>query len=130
LSSFSDLLHDSTFVVPGSAYECDPTIDYQVHTAALYTMATCHSLRKVDGKLVGDPLDLKMFEFTGWSFEEDCRPRNLARDAENFDSPSSVVRPPPGMEYDAQYAHDSTTVRSFDCLATRSANNPFLAPPY
>ena len=33
-------------------------------------MATCHSLRSVDGELVGDPLDLKMFEFTGWSFEE------------------------------------------------------------
>lgn len=33
-------------------------------------MATCHSLRAVDGELLGDPLDIKMFEFTGWTFEE------------------------------------------------------------
>lgn len=38
--------------------------------AILYTMATCHSLRAVDDELVGDPLDLKMFQFTNWSFEE------------------------------------------------------------
>lgn len=46
-------------------------IDRQSNFAAiLHTMATCHSLRSVDDELVGDPLDLKMMEFTGWSFEE------------------------------------------------------------
>lgn len=29
-------------------------------------MATCHSLTHIKGNLVGDPLDLKMFESTGW----------------------------------------------------------------
>uniref|UniRef100_A0A060TCR2 Cation-transporting ATPase n=1 Tax=Blastobotrys adeninivorans TaxID=409370 RepID=A0A060TCR2_BLAAD len=38
--------------------------------AMLYTLATCHELRTVDGELIGDPLDLKMFEFTGWTFQE------------------------------------------------------------
>ncbi|TNM87956.1 hypothetical protein fugu_006177 [Takifugu bimaculatus] len=33
-------------------------------------MATCHSLTKIDGQLSGDPLDLKMFEATGWILEE------------------------------------------------------------
>ena len=33
-------------------------------------MATCHSLRVVDDELLGDPLDVKMFQFTGWSYEE------------------------------------------------------------
>lgn len=33
-------------------------------------MATCHSLRVVDGELMGDPLDVKMFQFTGWSYQE------------------------------------------------------------
>lgn len=97
--------------MPGSSYEYDPTVDYQIHTAALYTMATCHSLRKVDGKLVGDPLDVKMFEFTDWSFDEDCRLRNPVRDAENFDMPTSVVRPPSGMEFGAHNACDSIIVR-------------------
>jgi len=29
-------------------------------------MATCHSLTHIKGNLVGDPLDLKMFEAIGW----------------------------------------------------------------
>ena len=32
----------------------------------LAAMATCHSLTKIDGELMGDPLDLKMFEATNW----------------------------------------------------------------
>uniref|UniRef100_A0A8D0HAK4 Polyamine-transporting ATPase 13A3 n=1 Tax=Sphenodon punctatus TaxID=8508 RepID=A0A8D0HAK4_SPHPU len=33
-------------------------------------MATCQSLTKIEGVLSGDPLDLKMFEATGWILEE------------------------------------------------------------
>lgn len=33
-------------------------------------MATCHSLAYINGDLTGDPLDLKMFEFTKWILEE------------------------------------------------------------
>uniref|UniRef100_A0A8C6Q8X3 Polyamine-transporting ATPase 13A3 n=1 Tax=Nothobranchius furzeri TaxID=105023 RepID=A0A8C6Q8X3_NOTFU len=33
-------------------------------------MPPCHSLTKIDGQLSGDPLDLKMFEATGWILEE------------------------------------------------------------
>ncbi|XP_015264765.1 PREDICTED: probable cation-transporting ATPase 13A5 [Gekko japonicus] len=33
-------------------------------------MATCHSLLVLEGKIQGDPLDLKMFEGTGWEMEE------------------------------------------------------------
>jgi len=29
-------------------------------------MATCHSLTIIEGKITGDPLDLKMFEASGW----------------------------------------------------------------
>jgi hypothetical protein len=39
----------------------------------LYTMATCHSLKLVTDELIGDPLDAKMFEFTGWTFQEGSR---------------------------------------------------------
>lgn len=37
----------------------------------LLCMATCHTVRDVDGVLVGDPLDLEMFAFTRWEFAED-----------------------------------------------------------
>lgn len=33
-------------------------------------MTACHSLRLIEGELLGDPLDVKMFEFTGWNFTE------------------------------------------------------------
>ncbi|KAM5165150.1 putative cation-transporting ATPase 13A4 [Mantella aurantiaca] len=36
----------------------------------LQAMASCHSLIKMEGKLNGDPLDLKMFEGTGWELED------------------------------------------------------------
>jgi hypothetical protein len=36
-------------------------------------MTTCHSLKLVSDEIIGDPLDAKMFEFTGWTFEEGGR---------------------------------------------------------
>ncbi|KAG9039815.1 hypothetical protein FRB95_007242 [Tulasnella sp. JGI-2019a] len=36
----------------------------------LYALATCHSLRVVNGEILGDPLDAKMFAFTKWTLEE------------------------------------------------------------
>ena len=63
-------------------------------------MATCHSLRVVDGEIVGDPLDVKMFEFTGWSFEEGEQRAGDADDEEQGGLSPSIARPPPGMEYD------------------------------
>ncbi|KAJ7251534.1 Ca-transporting ATPase [Mycena haematopus] len=36
----------------------------------LHALATCHSLKMVDGEVIGDPLDAKMFEFTRWMLEE------------------------------------------------------------
>jgi cation-transporting ATPase 13A2 len=33
-------------------------------------MLTCHSLTLIDNELCGDPLDIKMFESTGWILEE------------------------------------------------------------
>lgn len=63
-------------------------------TAVLHTMATCHSLRSVDGELVGDPLDQKMFEFTSWSFEEGGQGAGDAEDEEQRGLAPSVARPP------------------------------------
>lgn len=36
----------------------------------LHALATCHSLKMVDGETIGDPLDVTMFEFTRWTLEE------------------------------------------------------------
>jgi cation-transporting ATPase 13A3/4/5 len=80
-------------------------------------MATCHSLRVVDGELVGDPLDLKMFEFTGWSFEEgEQKSGNTEDDDQNKLSPS-VARPPAGLEYDLADDNRAGEVRPQACWA-------------
>jgi cation-transporting ATPase 13A2 len=97
---FSEILTDVSSLLPGALYERDPTISYETHKAALYTMATCHSLRVVDGELVGDPLDLKMFDFTGWVFEEGEQRAGDVEDEESNGLSPSIARPPAGMEYD------------------------------
>jgi cation-transporting ATPase 13A3/4/5 len=34
-------------------------------------MAICHELNKIEGRIMGDPLEEKMFEWTGWSLEQE-----------------------------------------------------------
>ena len=59
----------------------------------LYTMATCHSLRVVNGELIGDPLDVKMFEFTGWSYDEGVHDATEVAEEADLTSPS-IARSP------------------------------------
>ena len=52
-------------------------------------MATCHSLTVIADQLTGDPLDLKMFQSTGWTLEEPTLDTS-----EQFDNIApTVVRP-------------------------------------
>ncbi|KAI9841929.1 MAG: hypothetical protein M1837_000315 [Sclerophora amabilis] len=101
VNRFSDILSDAHNLLPGSQYERDPTVDYRLHKAALYAMATCHSLHIVDEEPVGDPLDLKMFEFTSWSFDEGEQNSNPFSEEQDQSTLSpSIARPPAGMEYE------------------------------
>ncbi|XP_060098774.1 probable cation-transporting ATPase 13A5 [Heteronotia binoei] len=54
-------------------------------------MATCHSLLVLEGKIQGDPLDLKMFEGTGWEMEEACPEHSKTSTAEEH----TVIKPGP-----------------------------------
>ncbi|KAI7870527.1 P-type ATPase-like protein [Spinellus fusiger] len=82
------------------------------------TMTTCHSLKIVEGELLGDPLDLKMFEFTQWELEESegvsslgLKPRNefstsQAKKIAKIGIMPTVVRPP-GGRHDLHLSPDS-----------------------
>jgi cation-transporting P-type ATPase 13A2 len=98
---FGNLLADATSILPRASYERDPTIDYNLNKTILYMMATCHSLKLIDGELLGDPLDVKMFQFTGWSYEEGTEESGIADDSDNSKMTPSVARPPPGQDYEA-----------------------------
>jgi cation-transporting ATPase 13A3/4/5 len=104
---FGDILEEAHEVLPPASYDRDPTVDYRVNKNMLYTMATCHSLRLVDDELIGDPLDLKMFQFTGWSFEEGSRNTSHFLEPGLHQAAPSVVRPPHGFEYDLEDSQDS-----------------------
>eukprot|EP00731_Ephydatia_muelleri_P014336 Em0008g56a len=62
----------------------------------LYGMTTCHSLTLINGQLLGDPLDVKMFNSTGWTLEEP------GEDTSRFDMIiPTIVKPPlagPGQD--------------------------------
>ncbi|KAG0347027.1 hypothetical protein BG004_000252 [Podila humilis] len=74
-------------------------------TSLLYAMATCHSIKSLNGDLIGDPLDLKMFDFTQWVLEEGgmgARTSGVSETVHNRSKGnlggivSTVVRPPGG----------------------------------
>ncbi|KAF9913042.1 hypothetical protein EC991_005910 [Linnemannia zychae] len=74
----------------------------------LFAMTTCHSVKSLNGELIGDPLDLKMFEFTQWTLEEGglgARTASVSEStAQNGSSGnggivSTVVRPPGGKQF-------------------------------
>ena len=51
-------------------------------------LACCHGITRVEGKLIGDPIDVEMFESTGWEMVEDCE------DTNNYDPKiATYVRP-------------------------------------
>ena len=102
---FSEILTENVDVLPSSRYDRDPTVDYAKHKAIVYTMATCHSLRLIDDELLGDPLDVKMFNFTGWSFTEGDQGVSAGDDDQDKLRPS-VARPPKGREYDIDDEED------------------------
>ncbi|XP_064185049.1 polyamine-transporting ATPase 13A3-like isoform X2 [Anguilla rostrata] len=59
-------VQDSRFGPP----EQEVATEGQSHSPFLVAMASCHSLTRIEGQLTGDPLDMKMFEATGWVLEE------------------------------------------------------------
>lgn len=56
----------------------------------LFGMVTCHSITIMSNELKGDPLDLKMFESTGWVLEE----ANVSDDNKYDLLFPTIVRPP------------------------------------
>lgn len=70
----------------------------------LHALATCHSLKSVDGEVIGDPLDVKMFEFTKWTLEEgSVTGAAVVKSKATGDRPAAlvqtVVRPPGSAQF-------------------------------
>lgn len=81
-------------------------------------MVTCHSITFVNGEMRGDPLDLKIFESTGWILEE----ANVSDETKYDLLFPTIVKPPRGgskddlnLELDVAYdnSNDIGIVREF-----------------
>ena len=60
----------------------------EIELLFIESLACCQGATKVDNKLIGDPIDVEMFESTGWNLVEDIN------DPDNYDSSiSTYVRP-------------------------------------
>lgn len=84
-------VENQTFQVPVKQVD---TLPYNTFVSGL---VSCHSLTIIDKQIVGDPLDLKMFESTKWTMEE----QDVA-DSSNFHMLfPTVVKPP--KNYSVEY---------------------------
>ncbi|KAM7139017.1 polyamine-transporting ATPase 13A2 isoform 3-T3 [Macrochelys suwanniensis] len=62
----------------------------------LYSLATCHGVSLLREQPIGDPMDLKMVESTGWILEEATGGEAKLRAVEHFGTKVlAVMRPPP-----------------------------------
>ncbi|CAE6532313.1 unnamed protein product [Rhizoctonia solani] len=95
-----------------------------------HALTTCHQLKVVDGHVIGDPLDVKMFDFTGWEVEEgkvgagDAGSSGVERPATLV---QTIVRPPGGgrfrmedaMKTGTRHAHflELGVIRTFEFVS-------------
>ncbi len=93
-----------------------------------YALATCHSLKVINGQVMGDPLDVKMFEFTAWTIEEGkvgaSNPGSNENSRQGTVRPAAlvqaIVRPPGGAGFrleDALRAGTRVSVELLDLVA-------------
>ncbi|KAI0051214.1 P-type ATPase [Auriscalpium vulgare] len=102
--------------------------------AFLYALATCHQLKVVDGEVIGDPLDVKMFQFTKWMIEEGhvagtglIRGRRSEGEARPAALVQTIVRPPGSAQFrvedalkgGARHAHflEFGVIRTFEFVS-------------
>lgn len=107
---FDETVSESRKLTEFSATGASDAKTSNPYQAILFTMTTCHSLRSVDGELVGDPLDVKMFDFTGWNFEEGSQGDGDQGEEEPGGISPSIARPPP-PSVDPLHGHGGTEVR-------------------
>uniref|UniRef100_A0A8C9V095 ATPase cation transporting 13A2 n=1 Tax=Scleropages formosus TaxID=113540 RepID=A0A8C9V095_SCLFO len=80
-SGFAELVPDPRLLPPGPL---------------LSALASCHSVALLEGQLLGDPLELKMIESTGWELEEPAESEEQVEMVMEFGNVRvlAVMRPP------------------------------------
>ncbi|KAJ5501698.1 ATPase P-type K/Mg/Cd/Cu/Zn/Na/Ca/Na/H-transporter [Penicillium expansum] len=109
---FSELLSETSDGFLRPSPNANSAYDIEKQNKIMHVMATCHSLRVVDDELLGDPLDVKMFQFTNWTFEEG---------GNHYDTIAPSVAKPPqrqtGDEQDVNNPLELGVLRSFEFVS-------------
>ncbi|VDO49697.1 unnamed protein product [Haemonchus placei] len=85
-------------VTPAKEAEPPTFTEVCIYLQLITAIATCHSLTKIDGELHGDPLDLILFNQTGWTLMESVDDE-ADSELQLFDNiQPTVVRPPTNLE--------------------------------
>uniref|UniRef100_A0A8C9RWR4 ATPase cation transporting 13A2 n=1 Tax=Scleropages formosus TaxID=113540 RepID=A0A8C9RWR4_SCLFO len=79
----------------------------------LTALACCHSATLLEGQLLGDPLDLKMIESTGWVLEDPARTDHGVGAQFGDDGVLAVMRPPT-----PSHSEPAAIVRRFPFLSS------------
>jgi cation-transporting P-type ATPase 13A2 len=92
---FGELIDDVHDLPPGKDKE---------KATFLHALATCHSVIMLDGEPIGDPLDVKMFQFTRWTLEEgQVAGTGIIKGRARTERPATlvqtVVRPPGSAQF-------------------------------
>ncbi|KAH8702643.1 putative P-type ATPase [Talaromyces proteolyticus] len=118
---FSDMFSNPGDIFSSVNSRRNTSVYYGRCREVIHTMATCHSLRVVDGELLGDPLDIKMFEFTGWTFEEGGNAQVDNQTSIKGDTIIPSVARPPNVSYGFQNEQEGRLelgiLRSFEFVS-------------
>ncbi|KJH41428.1 hypothetical protein DICVIV_12598 [Dictyocaulus viviparus] len=85
-------------------FEMIPT-NFPSNGELITAIATCHSLTRINGVLHGDPLDLILFNKSGWTLMESAD--------EQLDSEPTVVKAPPEYRKFTHFKNDFSIIRQF-----------------
>ena len=79
-ATFQNFTDDAKTLTPQGTWWTKDSADNrrnQNSTLLVEAMASCTAITFVNGSLVGDPLDVQMFEATGWTLDETDGPRRV-----------------------------------------------------
>ena len=84
----------------------------------LTAMSTCHSIKLVHGEMIGDPLDLKMFQYTGCIIGETLKSGHISIQP----APNSTYSPEENIEIIKSFEFNSNLRRMSVLTHTRSVS--------